>query len=1001
MTPRSDRIESVGKGRHPLVDLPDDPHAHPPSGSGSVAPFLIVSAVLVVAATALGVEFLLFVFRQFTSWQQASAINRASFELWGVVGVASAALSVRLMLARPADVGARWLMVALAGAALYAAQTVDGNEVRQWQWPRALAAQLAPGGTESLAGVLIGRVSLWLFVVSVLATIFALLMFSLRFPKAMDQDVLRQPLLGRLLSAALAWPRPPGGAGPGAVDKPTWVARFSGVLLLAWVAAAATLPTAVGVVTSLAGLAAAATVVRRDDRDGMWPSGIAWWSLAGACALLSLGWLWRAAFGSDSIFVATVRTLALGGVTAGFAASLRRLLAWRVWWPLAIGGLVAPVMVGAAGFSATRVQSSQAALSLVAPWALGCLGVAAINLLQTFFLGDTETRRRVRIVLVSLAAAFGLLVVYGTAFFYQSTACGLPIEGGVCLAVQRVWVFSQSLTVLVVVMGAAVAVLARGDIDPHLRWTRATFVGLSGVFLFVAFVVVEYVIEETLGEHLPSWSPGVLASLAAAGLVHVLKHPFEAAVARVIQAGEGVPVSGADETSGRDRMLARLAFAMVALVGVLYARELFAGRDDVEPLSAVIARTQRSVYLLVLKQGSSERALATAWVYSDRVLATNAHVAEEVRNALESRGAATVVARRSHGGFDDVPIEGVVMHPAYAAYTRTWFRLTPSQRDGDGRLTRIGYAPAYDVALLTVPDGTSLDPPLPRADQAALAALAPQTPLVYVGFPSEGLLEQNLHKPAPISQQGFLSAFETPTRTRVTGPTGATVLVHSIPATGGASGSPILDGRGRVVGLVSAVNTIVQGTGARAPNAVQLNYGQLVDLLDGVTTTTDGDVAALRGRWARELSTAFVVLPDAGDAFLEDRVRGLLTLDPKAATSDARIFTRSVTIPPADGASAHGRTSVVLEFSGRGPFVVAALDTSRDVDLELELQTERGWTPLGRDDLVSGVACVTLKSGVTGTVRATVIDADDRSRDEAPAGPVRLDVYLQPQPTAR
>lgn len=498
--------------------------------------------------------------------------------------------------------------------------------------------------------------------------------------------------------------------------------------------------------------------------------------------------------------------------------------------------------------------------------------------------------------------------------------------------------------------------------------------------------------ERTLGDYLPSWSPGVLASLSAAGLVHVLKHPFESALERVVQAGQGTtPVQGHSDVSRRDRNLARMAFALAALVGVLYTRELVQG-NEVEPIAQVIARTQQSVYLLVVKEGDSERTLATAWAYSPTQLATNAHVAESVTEAIQNKS--TVVARRTHGDFADLPIASVAVHPAYGAYRRTWFWLTPSRRSAAGRLEPIGYAPSYDVALLTVAEDATLDAPLPRADADALGQLGPQTPLVYVGFPSEGLLEQNLHRPVPISQQGFLSAFETPTRTRVTSPADATVIVHSIPATGGASGGPVIDARGRVVGLMNSINTIVQGTGERAPNAVQVNFAQRVDMLDEVTTTTGEAVASLRQRWQREFGAAFVVMPDAPDDFLTARVREVLELRATVPMSEARIFTREMTIPPRDGTEG-GLAQATLDFSGSGPFLVTALDPKRDVDLRAELSVDGGWRELGKDERATGVASVLLKD-VTGRIRLTVIDADDRPRSEAPAGPVRLDVYRKP-----
>jgi S1-C subfamily serine protease len=62
------------------------------------------------------------------------------------------------------------------------------------------------------------------------------------------------------------------------------------------------------------------------------------------------------------------------------------------------------------------------------------------------------------------------------------------------------------------------------------------------------------------------------------------------------------------------------------------------------------------------------------------------------------------------------------------------------------------------------------------------------------------------------------------------------LIQHNLGATGGASGSPVFDTNGRVIGILSAGNIIGQvdfdtGKPIRAPSGVMINFAQRVDVL--------------------------------------------------------------------------------------------------------------------------------------------------------------------------
>jgi hypothetical protein len=106
-----------------------------------------------------------------------------------------------------------------------------------------------------------------------------------------------------------------------------------------------------------------------------------------------------------------------------------------------------------------------------------------------------------------------------------------------------------------------------------------------------------------------------------------------------------------------------------------------------------------------------------------------------------------------------------------------------------------------------------------------------------VGFPVENLVGSATATKAPATLHfGFISSLTDVFMCR-TDPAHRLLIQHSVPVTGGASGSPLIDPSGKVIGLVNGGNTTVMKsedsvTGkARAPSAALINFAQRVDLL--------------------------------------------------------------------------------------------------------------------------------------------------------------------------
>ncbi len=137
---------------------------------------------------------------------------------------------------------------------------------------------------------------------------------------------------------------------------------------------------------------------------------------------------------------------------------------------------------------------------------------------------------------------------------------------------------------------------------------------------------------------------------------------------------------------------------------------------------------------------------------------------------------------------------------------------------------------------------------LELASQQELEALAPGMAVASAGFPYENIKgSATATKAPPVLHFGFISSLTDVFMSR-TDPAHALLIQHSVPVTGGASGSPLIDASGKVIGIVNGGNTnVIDGAGdggkLRMSNAVQINYAQRVDLLEKLETDSARKVA--------------------------------------------------------------------------------------------------------------------------------------------------------------
>ena len=207
--------------------------------------------------------------------------------------------------------------------------------------------------------------------------------------------------------------------------------------------------------------------------------------------------------------------------------------------------------------------------------------------------------------------------------------------------------------------------------------------------------------------------------------------------------------------------------------------------------------------------------IATAFAIDPKRLATNAHVVLGIANVLAHSDAAAVVVQHESG--TSARISRVWVHPSY---------------NGDPFTSP-------DVGIIEV--AGRLPGHLDRATYSEALSLEILDPVTLCGFPGDvaflidfaNLEPDETIRPRASCYEGSISALRPLDPSEAATPTNSVLVQHSIASTGGTSGSPLLDNRGRVIAVHAATTTDEAGTNRFAARIDAV--GELLDWIDNGT----------------------------------------------------------------------------------------------------------------------------------------------------------------------
>lgn len=327
------------------------------------------------------------------------------------------------------------------------------------------------------------------------------------------------------------------------------------------------------------------------------------------------------------------------------------------------------------------------------------------------------------------------------------------------------------------------------------------------------------------GKHSGPFDVSELNDMLKSGLIGPKTKIFNSAVKNWVPIAtvEGIDQSLTVMPSGKSATMAiALGVSVILLVagGVFFLRGK--GKKPAHSLKEAGDQYRAATSVVVIVSAEKRFPMATAFAVAPHIFGTNGHVVDEVDKAVKLGNSCYIV---THAGKKTYKVIRTVKHPKYS-------QSSQQELNSVGKRPSV---PVYDVGLLEI-EGQH-DITFPIAEKEDYLALGPGMSIAYLGYPMEGLAGGNIAIESPLSimQTGVISSvsdfyFADGGREK------NLLIRHNLPATGGASGSPIFNEKGHVVGLLNGGNVSLQvsanGHMQRQASAALINFGMRVDLLE-------------------------------------------------------------------------------------------------------------------------------------------------------------------------
>lgn len=267
--------------------------------------------------------------------------------------------------------------------------------------------------------------------------------------------------------------------------------------------------------------------------------------------------------------------------------------------------------------------------------------------------------------------------------------------------------------------------------------------------------------------------------------------------------------------------------------------------------------------------------VGTAWVVAQpldgrRSLITNAHVVRQLMTRVAD-GAQPVVRRLERIDEQDKTIELKLSTEELGGPDHVHPHAREFEDIRDRNRPQLMPVNVADIARLVLSDESEdylLGPGLKIATHADLLAVKEADEIGYVGFPFENLSagKPNFSQPWPMYVAGNVTRVSGPLET-MGDPRDRQLLMLDAVATGGASGSPLFNSAGKVIGVVSGGDVMHLSRTAVSQNSAALAKGDEPDLrvpvgftyavrADAVSEFVNAMIDAERpGRWRYSLES--------------------------------------------------------------------------------------------------------------------------------------------------